>query len=341
MSWAGRAGSDGADVAVVIPAWNAEGTLARAVESALAQANVAVEVVIVDDASTDRTAEIARALAAADPRVRLIVQERNAGPGAARNRAMATSTAPWICPLDSDDFMEPGRLSALLTIAWEGDWDFVVDDLWKVLETDPEGPRRRLFSLGEFVRANLSDRHGDRGEMGFLKPMMRRDFLRQHRLDYAENMRLGEDYDLYARALAAGARWCLTDPLGYVATVRELSLSGTATTRDYEALVQADDRLLALDLPADDRRTIRAHRIECFRRWRWLWLIDAVKARDPVAVVRCFRAPPAVFATLVALLAEQAWLRGSRLVARAPFAMRARLPGRPAPNAARAEEPES
>ena len=74
--------------AVIVAAFNAAATVERAVRSALAQAECA-EVCVVDDASTDATAEIVAALCQADPRVTLVRQAQNAGPAAARNGVRA------------------------------------------------------------------------------------------------------------------------------------------------------------------------------------------------------------------------------------------------------------
>lgn len=312
--------------AVIIPAHDAEATLARAVRSALAQ-TVAAEVVVVDDASRDATAEVGRALAAAEPRVRLVVLPRNRGPAAARNAGVAASSAPWICPLDADDVMEnPRRLEILLARA-EG-WDIVADDLWLVEEGALAGPRRRLaaeadfgsrtLDLAGFVESNLSRPGRPRRELGFLKPALRRAFLERHGLAYDPRLRFAEDYDLYARALARGARFRLIDPAGYLAVRRAGSLSHRQGAREIGALVAADRRLLEEQgLPRAARRALRRHLGETRRLWAWLRLIEAVKARDPAAALGCFRGPPSVALSLLANLAAQARLRGGRLARRA------------------------
>lgn len=312
------------DVAVLVPAWRAESVLARAVDSALAQEGVAVEVAVVDDCSPDGTFAAAEALAARDPRVVALRQSRNQGPSAARNAAIAATTAPWVCPLDSDDFMEPGRLARMLAAAEADALDLLADDLLQVRESALDGPRRRLWSetpigaldisLEAFVLGNLSERRGGRRELGFIKPLMRRAFLERHRLAYDEGMRLGEDYDLYARALAAGGRLRLIDPCGYVGVLREGSLSSSHGASELGHLVGADQRLLQLDLSRAERAAVRAHLTETQKRWRWVRLIDAVKARDPLEAARCFAASPAVIAALLANLTEQAVLRGARLI---------------------------
>lgn len=103
-------------LSVVIPTWNRCAVVAGAVESALAQAGVDVEVLVVDDGSTDGTAEVLRARFGSDPRVR-VLEQPNGGTARARNTGIAAARAPWIGLLDSDDRWEPGfaraRLQAL------------------------------------------------------------------------------------------------------------------------------------------------------------------------------------------------------------------------------------
>jgi len=301
-------------VTVIIAAWNAADTLERAVRSALAQ-TLPVEVVVVDDASTDDTAAVAARLAAGDPRLRLLRQAKNQGPSAARNRAIAESAAPWIAVLDADDFMEPDRLEALAAIAAEEGADFVADDIFKVAEADPAGPRQRMWSdrpIGRmavdaalFVRSNLSSRHGGRREMGFLKPLMSRSFLERHQLSYDPGIRLGEDYVLYAAALIAGARFILTDPAGYIAVVRPSSLSGSHPTQAHAHLIAADRALLQTPgLGAQVRAALQAHQLEQQKKWAWRRLIDAKRARDPLAAAAAFRAPLPVVADLTRRLGQ-------------------------------------
>lgn len=91
---------------VVIPAYNAAATLARAIESVRAQTWPAHEILIVDDGSTDDTADIARQFGAP---VRLI-QQANQGVSVARNAGAAAATGDWLAFLDADDWYTPDRL---------------------------------------------------------------------------------------------------------------------------------------------------------------------------------------------------------------------------------------
>lgn len=95
-------------VTVVIPAWNASLYVRQAVESVLAQTHGDVEIVVVDDGSTDNTREVVRAVA--DPRVRLLTQNQE-GPSAARNRGVdAARASKYIAFLDADDCWDPDKL---------------------------------------------------------------------------------------------------------------------------------------------------------------------------------------------------------------------------------------
>ncbi|MFQ5413729.1 MAG: glycosyltransferase family 2 protein [Phycisphaerae bacterium] len=86
-------------VSVVIPAYNNDASLAGAVASALGQSVAPAEVIVVDDGSTDGTADVARSFT---DRVRLI-QQNNAGSAIARNTGIAAATARWVAFLDADD----------------------------------------------------------------------------------------------------------------------------------------------------------------------------------------------------------------------------------------------
>ena len=142
-------------VSVIIAAFNAERHIGAALAAALGQTGVAIEAVVADDASTDGTAAVVAGLG--DPRVRLVRLERNSGPGAARNAAMAAAKGDWFAVLDADDSMAPGRIAALLEAALCGDADFVADNLW--VERDD---KRTLF-IDEALDGGGSERLDFRG----------------------------------------------------------------------------------------------------------------------------------------------------------------------------------
>jgi glycosyltransferase involved in cell wall biosynthesis len=102
-------------ISVIIPAYNAEPFIQQSVSSALQQTHRALEVIVVDDGSTDKTGKIVQKIALRDPRVRLI-QCKNKGVSAARNLAIAQARGHLIAPLDADDIWHPQKLMHQLAV---------------------------------------------------------------------------------------------------------------------------------------------------------------------------------------------------------------------------------
>ncbi len=96
-------------VSVIIPAYNAEAYIGEALRSALDQTYENLEVLVVDDGSQDRTAEIVRDAAARDERV-VLLQQPNAGVAAARNLAIEHARGTYVAPLDADDTWYPEKI---------------------------------------------------------------------------------------------------------------------------------------------------------------------------------------------------------------------------------------
>ena len=305
------------NISVIIAAYNAEKTIKRAIDSVLNDPNVA-EIIVVDDASTDRTADTAKACDNGTGRVKVLVQDKNAGPSAARNRALRESSAPWVTILDSDDFMLDGRLAGLLAASDSA--DFIADDMFQVDENNITGPRRQLLgssvtlpmtvNFSDFVLSNVTQKNRERAELGFIKPLIRRSFLENNHIIYRENMRLGEDFELYARSLALGAKMVILPAQGYVSVVRESSLSSTHSEYDLLQLRECDSQLLTdLNLSNDEQHALRAHYLSIDCRLQWRNLILAVKDRNIIAAIKCFIRPLPVPLYLIGQLWEQVQVR--------------------------------
>jgi succinoglycan biosynthesis protein ExoU len=310
-------------VDVLIAARDRSVTIQRAVKSALDQKEVRA-VFVVDDGSTDDTADRARLC---DRELKRVVVERlqfSVGPSAARNRALELSDAPWVAILDGDDFFLPGRMSRLLSVATSA--DFVADDIAQMREDEiatamPKAvlfhDRNRPFSLSleQFILGNVRPRGGLRTELGFIKPIMRRSFLDRYGLRYDERLRLGEDYALYVRALLAGARLAVVPSTGYASVWRSESLSGRHTKQDLERLRDSDAELIASSsLSVAEKIALRRHywSIEC--RVQWLNVIDAFKVGDYWQIFSAFGRSPIVSRFLIARLLEEFRRRALRWI---------------------------
>lgn len=101
-------------LSVLIPCWNAATTIERALASVLDERGIALECIVIDDGSTDGTADIVQAVADRDPRVVLLRLPVNAGVSNARNSGMAVARGEWLAFHDADDRMLPGGIAALM-----------------------------------------------------------------------------------------------------------------------------------------------------------------------------------------------------------------------------------
>ena len=107
-------GPDAPRLSILVPTWNAATTVERALESVLAERVILLEVVVVDDASTDGTANLVAAIAERGPRVVLLRLPANGGVSNARNRGLEFVRGEWLAFLDADDLLLPGALDALM-----------------------------------------------------------------------------------------------------------------------------------------------------------------------------------------------------------------------------------
>lgn len=106
-------------VSVIVPVYNAEKYLSRCMDSIVNQTLQEIEILCVDDGSTDSSVQILKKYAAIDDRIRIITQE-NKGAGAARNRGLKEATGEYLSFLDADDFFEPQMLERAYRKAKEG-----------------------------------------------------------------------------------------------------------------------------------------------------------------------------------------------------------------------------
>lgn len=304
-------------VDVLIAVYNDAGTIERAVRSALSDAHVD-KVIVIDDCSTDDTASVVGSLQD-EAAGRLVYRrlEQNGGPAVARNRGLDLSTAPWVAILDGDDYFLPNRIKALLD-ASEGA-DFVADDQVQIKEDGGDTEflighgAMMTIDLATFVTENLSKGPRLRKEYGFLKPIMRRSFLDAHQLRYDERLRLGEDFALYTRALAAGAVFRVVPEQTYASVVRSGSISGHHSKADLERLRESSRSLGELPRLTDrEKALLRLHYEAIDARIQWLNVIDAVKCRSIAAFLPPFFVRWTTSVYLAARLWEQVVLRSRK-----------------------------
>lgn len=219
-------------VSVIIPAYNAQATIRRAVGTVLDQTRPPAEVIIVDDASTDETRAVVRQMAQADARVKLIESVANRGPAAARNIGFRAAQGEWVAIQDADDAWCDNRLELMLAAAERYAVDFVGDNML-LHDIGTDMITRTGFSVKHGVRQispiDLFEQDVQLGAefgYGLLQPLIRKSFLTRHEISYMENMRYGEDMIFLSELIFSGAKGIIIpDPL-YIYTTRVGEHSG-------------------------------------------------------------------------------------------------------------------
>ncbi|MBD8651875.1 glycosyltransferase family 2 protein [Rhizobium sp. CFBP 13726] len=276
------------DVSFVIAAYNAEETLESAIDSALAQVDVSLEVIVVDDCSSDGTRELALRCRDRDDRVKLIVQPVNGGPAAARNAGFDAATGRWIAVLDADDTIHPQRLKRMIARAEAMDARIVVDNI-DVVPLEGGQPTamfsrsdleaRNTLELADFIESNII--FESTFNFGYMKPIFRRDFLNEHGLRFDENLRIGEDYILLASAIASGGVCAIEPEAGYVYHLRHGSISRVLKPEHLTAMLAGDEKFLGRFTLERQAMAAQLRRTQSIREAAsFLTLVDEIKKRS-------------------------------------------------------------
>jgi succinoglycan biosynthesis protein ExoO len=222
------------DVSFIMAAYNAAPFVEAAINSALNQTGVAVEVIVVDDASTDETCDIVAAMAAADRRVMLMRRAANGGPSAARNRALAKASGTWAAILDCDDLIAPERSRRLIDLAIATSADVVADNFERFEKEGDTGgitmlplgsePYVLSVDIASFLRGNTLFAR-EKYMFGAVKCMFRNQFLWEAGITHVEGVHFGEDFLFCMACLLAGARFVVTSESFYRYRMHPASVS--------------------------------------------------------------------------------------------------------------------
>ena len=304
-------------VSVIVPAHNVELYIDHTLASIRAQTLRSLEILVVDDASCDATARMAAAHASQDPRVRLMRMTENRGVCRARNEGLAVALGRWIAFVDSDDWLEPGRLARMVEAAEHMDLDWLADDQFmvsrpnarpsgRVLRSEPAGLSR--MDIAHLVVRDPPEIVG----YGTLKPLVRRSFLRRHQLAFRLGQERYEDFLFHVDCGLHGARMGLLNQPLYYYRRRPGSLTTvdplTTLTRMLEQNAIAEHaarehgpvRLqAALARRADQIRSSLAYRR----------LLRDLGRREVGSALRTLRADPQLGITLMDRLAKAAGRR--------------------------------
>lgn len=206
-------------VSVIVPIYNAYAYLRPAMDSILSQTLTQIELICVDDGSTDHSLDILREYQQTDKRIR-IVTENNAGPARARNKGLRRARGEYIAFLDADDFYEPTLLQTLYRQAKEKDLDVacVNYDLYisRTACFRPHIPAERADLCVSGAVTGKQEHPDSLFQMidsYVWNKLFRASFLREKGLAFPEDVRCFEDVYFITLALALAERICFEDRL--------------------------------------------------------------------------------------------------------------------------------
>jgi glycosyltransferase involved in cell wall biosynthesis len=304
-------------ISIIIPAKNAETTLAATLDSVAGQSGVIVEAIVVDDASTDRTREIAVGHAVA-PRV---IASPRPGASAARNAGLAVATGEAIVFLDADDQLKPGALERRArALAESGPNTIVVTDHVELVD-GRERPSRTRPDFGGDPREALLNSN----RFAVHAAMVSHELLDRVPGHFDEGLTTYEDWALWLRLALLGAEFRVIDVADCEYRIR---LEGMTTDRrrargDGIRVIQLA-RAWVAQVPAADRGWLEAVRRRTLRYLLWLEARAAVKRGNLIAgAFYAFRA----LATSPAVTTAQAWRKAGRLARAAAHRLSPRARG--------------
>ncbi len=233
------------DASIIIPTYNVSPYIARAVNSAMGQEGVSVEVIVVDNGSTDGTLDILETLD--DHRLKIIRLPENLGPGAARNEGLRAARGRWVAILDGDDCFTSDRLRRLIDLAEKKHADIAVDNLLVVPETQ-EKPYP-MFTPALFNNINaielLPFMAGPLEKKGhplsYLKPVFSSEFLKRNGVEYDAGLWVGEDYLIMAHCLILNGKCIVDHNTGYRWTKRLGSVSSRIPSTRWQMMINAEE----------------------------------------------------------------------------------------------------
>ena len=280
-------------ISVVVAFFNNSDDLGDCLDSIAAQSFGDLEVIMVDDGSSDHSAQIARAKAVADPRFTLL-QPGHGGPGGARNRGVECARGEFLAFVDGDDMLPANTYELLLHALERSGSDFVSGAVDRV---GPKGINpSALHSLA--LKGTQTGTHVTRTprllyDVSVWNKLFRRAFWDQHQLSYAEGV-VWEDIRLMTKAhVLARAVDVIPDVVYYW---RERAQGGLSITQSRTSIGNLRDRMTALaDIDEfiaahSTGRLLRAHQRKALKNDLWLYVQDLHK------VTGAYRAE---FATLV------------------------------------------
>lgn len=235
----------GDKVSIIVPIYNVEPYLKRCMDSLLRQTYQNIEILLVDDCSTDCSAEIARGYAKAHPDVcRFVQREKNGGLSAARNTGMRESTGTWLAFVDSDDWVTDDYISSMYEVAQRDNADIVMSSVYYYYS---EKDCKEASPFGNLTTASSHKEKVALSRSYAATRMFKRELFFRERLEFPEDIWRGEDIATIIPLLCKTDRISLIQRPMYYYFQRPTSLSNKNIKNiDISFYPKAVNRMLEL-----------------------------------------------------------------------------------------------
>ena len=216
----------GIKVSVIVPVYNVEKYLRKCLDSIINQTLKDIEIILVNDGSTDSSLSICEEYAEKDKRI-IVISKENAGPSHTRNAGLKTAKGEYISFVDSDDYIEENMLETLYNLGKKSSADIVFcnNDIvpFDKFECSPYPyPTGKTVYVSEFKSDINYFQHGD---ITFVwRKIYRRNFLSLNNIFFDDTLRFSEDKIFTALCLQHAKSICGTDKILYHYVLREDSL---------------------------------------------------------------------------------------------------------------------
>ena len=208
-------------ISVIVPVYNTAQWLRRCLDSVCGQTYPHLEIICVNDGSTDESAKILEEYAAQDSRIKVITQ-KNGGLSAARNTGLAYATGEWVAGVDSDDYIASDLYEKAIAHATDS-VDMVFFGVQEVDEEEKLLPSRAYFDLPEAGIYEMTPELADSLNVCFWSKLWRRSVLETHHLRFPVGL-LHEDEALYYTALPHVGKVAVCANYGYMYVQRAGSI---------------------------------------------------------------------------------------------------------------------
>lgn len=227
-------------VSVIMPMYNRAHIVGRALESVFRQSLKEIEILVVDDGSTDDSVAVVKEYQKEHPNL-FLFEAAHGGPGPARNVGIQNARGKYIAFLDSDDFVPERAYELLYRPAEENEWDFVVGQVARKIDTVNQGKWYVPEGIAQVIRSYVGKNCAGNYDIPLKNPsiwnrLIRREFILRHDLLFSNEL-FGEDMVYNLRLFGAAERATTIDEVVYCYETNYSDAGSTITTMALEPVL--------------------------------------------------------------------------------------------------------